>query len=350
MRGCEHSRIHIFGVTVPGMVSRIRTTTTPLDPEIRMFVRYLTVTKNRRPSTVEIYRDAAEKLAEYLHTEHEINNWHHVRRSHIEDFLAHVRETARGRNGKGASQGYLNQLYRSLRQYFKWWLDREADPGTPDPIARVDAPEVKVPPVAVVTDEQIAAMIESCQGPEFVQRRDLAILTLFFATGMRRKELAGLTVKDIHVGQSGGYVEISADNAKTGEPRTVGFGVTVADALDRYLAARSKHVQHGRPELWLGEKTKPPLTDTGVYQVIKRRGLKIGIKVYPHMLRHTWAHLQKLNDVPVDEVMAAAGWNTHQMYGRYGKSTASARAVTRAQTSSPLDRIVQDQFSKGRKK
>lgn len=332
--------------TEPRTSERKRKIATPLDPEIRMFRRYLLVTKGRRPGTVIIYGDTVDWFAEYVFAEWQVTDWHDVRRTHIEEFLGHVRETVHGRDGGGASRGYLNQLYRSLRQFFKWWVDREARPGAANPIDRVDPPEVKVKLPDVVTDEQINAMIESCQGPEFVQRRDLAILTLFFATGMRRKELARLSVEDIHIGQSGGWVQISADNSKTGEARRVGFGITVADALDRYLAGRSKHVQHARPELWLGEKTKPPLTDTGIYQVIKRRGLKIGIKVYPHMLRHTWAHLQKLNEVPIDEVMANAGWRSQQMYSRYGGSTAAARALKRAQTDSPLDRILSDKRKK----
>lgn len=333
----------------PRTSERKRRVATPgLDPEIRKFKRYLIVTRGRRPNTVIIYGDTVEWFAEYIHTEFEVGDWHEVRRAHIEEWLGHARQTVRGRDGGGASQGYLNQLYRSLRQFFKWWVEYEAKPTTTNPIDRVAVPEVKVKLPDVVTDEQIAAMIKSCEGREFVQRRDMAILTLFFATGMRRKELAGLTVDDVQIGMSGGTVHIRAENAKTGEARQLGFGITVADALDNYLTARSRHVQSGRPELWLGEKTKPPLTDTGVYQVIKRRGLKIGIKVYPHMLRHTWAHLQKESEVPQDEVMAAAGWRSPQMYNRYGGSTASARAVKRAQTSSPLDRILQDQ-RKGRK-
>lgn len=326
----------------PQTSARKRTMTTPLDPEIRMFRRYLTVTKGRQPRTVTIYGDTVDWFAEYVHAELGVRDWHEIRRSHIDDFLGHARQTVRGRDGQGASRGYLNQLYRSLRQFFKWWVDREAKPGTANPIDRVEPPEFKVNRVDIVNADQIAAMITSCEGTEFVQRRDMAILTLFFSTGMRRKELARLTTSDIHIGQSGGSVRIDAANAKTGEARVVGFGITVADALDRYLAARSKHVQHARPELWLGEKTKPPLGDTGVYQVIKRRGAKIGIKVYPHMLRHTWAHLQKLNDVPQDEVMAAAGWRSPQMYNRYGSSTSEARALERAQRGTPLDRILQD--------
>lgn len=333
------------------MTSRIRTTDTPLDAEIRKFVRHLMVVRGSQPNTIRIYKDTAERFAEYVYTHEDfkITSWEDIDRSHIEEFIGHLRTTVKGRDGKGASPGYLNNQYRALRQFFRWWMEYEAPAKHRDPMERVGMPKVKDQHVGVLDDEQIAAMIATCRGREFTQRRDLAILTLLFNTGMRRKELAGLRIGDIQIGETGGTVLIRSENVKTAESRTVGFGLAVADALDSYLSARNRHPQHDRPELWLGEKGRDPLTDTGVYQVIKRRGAKIGIKVYPHMLRHTWAHQQKEMGVPADEAMKAAGWKSPLMYDRYGGITAEARSIKRAQTSAPLDRILQDQ-RKGKKR
>ncbi len=53
-------------------------------------------------------------------------------------------------------------------------------------------PEVPEQPVTVLRQEQLGALLRSCQGKEFVNRRDLAIIYVFMDAGVRRAELAGL--------------------------------------------------------------------------------------------------------------------------------------------------------------
>lgn len=343
---------------VPGMVTHaprdpIHLSGTRLDPEIRLYGRWLDNVKDRAENTIRIYTDAAARLAAYVVAEHEVTDWSEVRKTHIEEFLGHVKKTGRGRDGGGGSPGYRNQLYRSLSQFFKWWVkdQHEQDPrkpAPPNPMEYVEPPEVKEKRADVLSDADIAAILATCEGPGLVPRRDKAILMLFFSCGMRRAELAGMTTDDIQIFRRGGVARIKAENSKTGEAREIGFGEQTAYAIDRYLVVRDKHPRYAEKALWLGEKGKEPLEGNGIYQMIKRRGQRAGIKLYPHMLRHTWAHIQKREGVPQDEVMAAAGWRSPQMFNRYARSTAEERAKERAMTSSPLDRMLDD--NKGRKK
>jgi len=45
-----------------------------------------------------------------------------------------------------------------------------------------------------------------------------------------------------------------------------------ARSLDRYLRVRARHAQAYRPQLWLGVNNRDPMTASGIYQVIVRRG------------------------------------------------------------------------------
>ena len=73
---------------------------------------------------------------------------------------------------------------------------------------------------------------------------------------------------------------------KGGTARTVKIGHQAARSLDRYLRARARHAQAHRPQLWLGASNRGPLTATGIYQLIARRGRQCGVQAYPHRFRH----------------------------------------------------------------
>jgi hypothetical protein len=65
-----------------------------------------------------------------------------------------------------------------------------------------------------------------------------------------------------------------------------GISYDAARALDRYLRVRAQHAQAYRPQLWLGINNRGPMTPSGIYQVIARRGRQCGMKVFPHRFRH----------------------------------------------------------------
>ena len=68
---------------------------------------------------------------------------------------------------------------------------------------------------------------------------------------------------------------------KGGTARTVKIGHQAARSLDRYIRARARHAQAWRPQLWLGVNNRGPLTATGIYQIVARRGRQCGVTVLP---------------------------------------------------------------------
>ena len=86
-----------------------------------------------------------------------------------------------------------------------------------------------------------------------------------------------------------------------------------ARGLDRYIRVRSRHAQAWRPELWLGVNGREPLTASGIYQVIVRRGVQAGVAVHPHRFRHLFSHTWLDRGGPEGDLMELCGSTSPQM-------------------------------------
>ena len=73
------------------------------------------------------------------------------------------------------------------------------------------------------------------------------------------------------------------------EQRTVRFTYDTSRALDRYSRERAKQPTARILALWLGVRGAP-MTASGIYQMIERRGRQAGVEVNPHKFRHTFSH------------------------------------------------------------
>jgi integrase len=77
--------------------------------------------------------------------------------------------------------------------------------------------------------------------------------------------------------------------------------------------------------LWLGMHGGP-MTVSGIYQMIERRGREAGVEVNPHKFRHTFSHNWLDNGGAEGDLMGLNGWPSPQMLARYGRSARNARA------------------------
>ena len=127
------------------------------------------------------------------------------------------------------------------------------------------------------------------------------------ATGIRLSELAGICC---HPGDPArGDLDLPAR-----EIRIRGKGRTSRTVKISHQAARS--LVNGRG----------PLTATGIYQAVARRGRQCGVTVYPHRFRHHFSHTWLDRGGPEADLMELNGWTSPQMLTRYGASARAARA------------------------
>lgn len=242
---------------------------------------------------------------------------------HVSRWLTYRRKTT--------SPGNANNNYRSLLPWFAW-LEDEGEISI-SPMLKLKPPHVPDAPVPVTPVELIQRVLKDCDGRDFLDRRDNAIIRFFWDTGARLSEIANLELDDID--QKRRCITVTG---KGGKVRVIPYSATTGMALARYLRVRPKHpYAETTKRVWLADfRRREPLSDNGIKIMLRRRGRaagvneEIGRNLHAHLGRHFESHQFLKNGGSEGDLMILNGWTTPQMARRYGASAASDRAHDRA--------------------
>lgn len=234
----------------------------------------------------------------------------------LNDYLAHIAQSK--------STGTAKTQWAGLLAFWKWAhqekfidVDVMVDVNKPDHKARV---------IPGIPDHDIKAMLSTCETDSFKGVRDVAIMRLLLSTGMRRQELATITMDNLHMRE--GWLLVTG---KGGYQRTPSITNETARALRTYLRYRSQHPHANSPYLFIGNMG--PLSGNGVEHMLRRRAIKANVHgVNAHAWRHTWAGQWMEKGGSEIGLMAQGGWRTRSMIDRYTAHNRDRNAMAEART------------------
>jgi integrase/recombinase XerC len=276
----------------------------PVAAVLEEFLQHLELERGRSPHTVRAYRGDLEGLLADLHE--------------LEDLdLPALRRWLAAGHSAGAGRSTLARRAAAARTFTAWARRTgriEHDPGARlvSPRPRRTLPDV---PTAEETAEVLGAATSGAVESEPLALRDLLILELLYATGVRVGELCGLDLDDVDAGRRTLRVVGKGDRE-----RTVVYGVPAAAALRRWLGSgRPAVARRGSPPALLlgarGGRVDPRVVRGVVHQALA--AVPDAPDVGPHGLRHAAAThmLEGGADLRyVQELLGHAKLATTQLY------------------------------------
>jgi site-specific recombinase XerD len=278
--------------------------------------------ENLAPSSLRTYDWALRAFTEHL-ARRAKTHVGQITREDVQSFISWLLEA---RTAKTA------RLYATVVALFlRWCVDEGEIAVSPAERLRLPAVPAKVTPVLEVAE--VRALLKACEGNGFAERRDMAILRLLLSTGLRRAELAGLRVADVDLEQL-----VARTIIKGRREHLFPFGHKARLALDRYLRVRARHPAAASPMLWLG--ASGTFGGHGIYHMLQRRAAQAGLgHIWPHLLRHTYAHTWLAEGGSEQGLMKNIGWRSRAMLDHYGRSVAEQRARDEYQRLQPGDQF-----------
>ena len=273
------------------------------DPLRVEFFSYLESGKNYSPLTLRAYRQALEKF----HTFRPDLPW---AEAVADDFRAYLLDLMK----KKQSRASIRLNFAALRSFYNHLTERNVVPS--NVLKLISMPKLEktlpqfltVPQVSTLLD-QPATRKKSKQAPEWMCARDAAILELFYSSGLRLAELAGLDVRDLDpIGET---VRVMGKGARE---RIIPVGSIALEALSHYrhqamvlsgpLFINKSRTRLGHRSIWL--LLKSYVRDAGLPATLS-----------PHKLRHSFATHLLDNGADlrsVQSLLGHASLSTTQIY------------------------------------
>ncbi|HEY8427481.1 MAG TPA: site-specific tyrosine recombinase XerD [Sandaracinaceae bacterium] len=238
------------------------------------YLTHLKVERGLARATVEAYAADLAGLVRFL--EREGIELADVDAAAISAWLL---ELSRGGLGARSQARHLS----AARGLFKWLLaEREI---ARDPTELIDAPKLLRKLPAVLTREEVAALLAVPDRSDPRGRRDQAMLHTMYAAGLRVSELVGLRLGDANL--ESGFVQVLGKGDKR---RIVPLGVPAKKRIEAWLADRGAWAKPNEPALFVTSRGGP-MTRQGFWKLVKRYAAAAGIvkPISPHKLRHSFA-------------------------------------------------------------
>jgi integrase/recombinase XerC len=284
--------------------SSIKTVKPAIDLLLESFLEYLSIERNSSDKTLINYEHAITQFRDWVG---DFQGWDTLEADDFRDYLFELMKADWAR-------ATIRLHFAALRSFYKY-LNRRQN-FKKNPVAEVLLPKSEKKLPVVLTQKQVVELIElpfkvplSQQAPHWLPYRDTAILELFYSSGIRLAELAGLQIQDFDF-----HNECVRVLGKGNKERVCPVGTLATKAINEYR--QQAGVMNG--SLFIS-KLRSQMTPRAISNLfVKYHALSnIPVEVSPHKLRHSFAtHLLDCGaDLrSVQAMLGHASLSTTQIY------------------------------------
>jgi len=296
---------------------------------LKAFLRFLALNRNLSPHTVRAYDSDLTQFIGHAAAEADLKKRDlapdALDRDAIRAFLAHLHDDGQSRATAARKLAAIRTFLRYLRR--EGIIDSDAG-------SLIATPKREVRMPAHLSEGEMAQMLDAPDDEQPLGRRDHAILELFYASGLRLSELAGLDIDAVNL--SGRMVRVLG---KGGKQRLVPFNGASAKAIRAWLQDREQYVRNrGADERVIGSRARDQRRQAGRTRreplFVNYRGGRLTVRsidrlvrkyaavterdgVSAHALRHSFAThlLQRGADLrTIQELLGHSRLSTTQRY------------------------------------
>ena len=265
---------------------------------LKEFLNYIQFERGYSAHTVTAYQHDLEQFLNFIYQYDSIllKDFGKIDRQAIRHFLGKEYE-------KGNSAKTVARRLASVKSLFNYLVQAEAIRDNPAIHIKTPKVEKKIP--TFVQENKIEDLMKMPDAGTLIGKRDRAILELFYATGIRLNELAGLNIGSVNPQE-----KLLRVLGKGNKERIVPFGKPAKNALESYLKKRG--------ESWISPQETPLFTGRGEKR-IARRTIQQRVNIYlkailggrtgasPHTLRHTFGTHLLENDADIRSIQELLG-------------------------------------------
>ena len=262
------------------------------------YLESLEIEKNRSQLTIRNYDHYLTRFLDWA----KIDKPSAITPDLVRDYRIFLNRTSDqfGRTLKKQTQNYH---LIALRNLLKYLAKRDVKSLAAE---KIELGKMPSRDIEFLEGDELQRLLEAPEGDSPKSLRDLAILELFFSTGLRLSELANLNRDSVNLAKEEFSVRGKGDKI-----RLVFLSDAARDALKKYLAKRVDvdEALFVRNVTNLSKESDLRLTPRSIERMVKQCAIKAGItkKVTPHTLRHGFATDLLRNGADIRSVQALLG-------------------------------------------
>ncbi|EHQ90205.1 tyrosine-type recombinase/integrase [Desulfosporosinus youngiae] len=267
---------------------------TQFEASIEEFMLYCS-SKNLSKKTIKSYEQTLNLFALYLKEENQIERIEDVKKTHIRLYVKYLQDRGKYKvntpynrtdKGKDISVNTINNYVRNIKVFFNWLS--EEDELNKNPVEKIKLLKGTERLKPLLTEQEIISILSCFDKTKFNGYRNYMITILILDTGCRITECLSIKDDDINLQNK----TIVLRNTKNKKERLVFFSTKLKNNLQRWMRYKDRYMNN---DLLFPTNRGTLFSICNYEKVLNRIGKKLGVELFPHRLRASFAQYYLLN-------------------------------------------------------